>query len=448
LNSKTPPGPPIKFFGLNQVPKFRGEQLMKTFEEYAATYGDVVRVSLGGLEQTMVFHPDYVRQILFDDSDKITKSRLQQRLLGVFHGKSLTNSDGDLWKRQRKLMQPAFHTRRIQTYVDIMVKHTATTFQHWKVGETFDIAEAMVNLTIAVVGESLLGTDVSGLADRIEDALHSMQYYVMRKAPSIVPLPLWFPIPYHRRAQAAIKELRSLVTGLIQARRTSREDLGDLLSMILLATDEEAGGHMSDLQARDEVISMLIVGHVTTAGALGWIFAELTRHPEAQAKMVAELDAVLGGRAPSMGDIRQLKYVDMVIKETLRLHPPSWAMPRDVIQDIQLGEYTIPKGTGVLFSEHVMHRDARWFPEPERFLPERFAEGWEDKIPKCAYMPFGMGSHNCIGQIFSATEMHVILAMIFQRYKLIPEPGQEIVASTLMSQRLRYGLKVKLELRQ
>ncbi len=420
---------------------------MQTFETCARTYGDVVRINFAGIRQTMIFHPDHVHQILLEQPEKISKSKIQQRLLGLFHGNSLTNSDGPFWQRQRKLMLPAFHSRRIQTYVETMVSHTETLIQSWQVGAVYDVADEMADLTLGIVGAALFGVDIAQAARRIEQAIHTMDSYTMRKAPALLPLPIWVPLPYHRRAQRAIAELRALVTGFIESRRASGEDRGDLLSMLLLAVDEDdehGGGQMTNLQARDEAISLLIVGHITTSSALTWILSEIARHPEVEARLLAELETVLGGRAPTMQDIRQLKYLDMVIKETLRMHPPSWAMPRDALEDIEVGEYLIPKGTGILISTQVMHHDPRWFPEPERFLPERFADGWEKTIPKCAYMPFGMGPHSCIGQTFATTQMNVILAMILQRYRLLLEPGQVIVPAALQNQRPRDGLKMRI----
>jgi cytochrome P450 len=204
---------------------------------------------------------------------------------------------------------------------------------------------------------------------------------------------------------------------------------------------------MDSFQVRDEAISMLIVGHSTTSALLTWALYELSQHPDVEAEVLVELDAVLAGRAPTIQDMRQLKVLDKVIKETLRLYPPSWAMPRDVVADIELGDYRIPKGTGILFSQHVMHRDPRWFPEPQRFLPERFVDGWEANVPKCAYMPFGHGSHICIGQVFATTEAQLILAMLLQRFRLTLVPGQQVVASPLITQRPRDGLRMRIEQR-
>jgi cytochrome P450 len=451
MTHKLPPGPPVKFFGLNQISKFRQDQIMNTFEECARTYGDVVRISFGGFPQTMVFHPDYVRQLLIDEPETITRSHFQTRLLRVFHGNSLVNSEGDFWKRQRRLAQPAFHNNRLRVYAENMVDDISRFINRWQIGKTYDMSEEMIHLTLGNVSHIFFGADVTATAAQIETTLNTIQEYVMRKAPALLPLPIWIPLPHHRKTQQAIRDLRALVMNFIQARRASGEDSGDLLSMLLMAMDEDnehGGGQMTDMQARDEAVSMLIVGHQTTANALTWALYEIAEHPEVEAKLLAELNMLLAGRAPSMQETRQLKYLDMVIKESLRLHPPSFAMPRDAVQDIHVGEYVIPKGTGILFSQQVMHRDVRWFPEPDRFLPERFTEGWENKVPKCAYMPFGIGPHHCIGQGFATVEMHVILAMILQRYRLSLVPGQEIVASPLISQRPRDGLFMTVQERE
>lgn len=451
MTNQVPPGPQSKFLGLDQLSKFQPDQLMKTFEEYARTYGDVVRIRLGGFQHFLVFHPDHVRQILVDEPETVCKSKFQTRLLSVFHGNSLINSDGEFWKRQRKLVQPAFHTKRIQTYAEKMAEYTARTMQSWQVGATYDIADEMMNLTLSIVCDTLFGVDVKETANRIEEAVTIVENLVMRKAPALLPLPLWVPTRQHRNARRAIRELRSLVMGFIGARRASGEDRGDLLSMLLLAIDDEkeqGGGQMTDIQARDEAISLLIVGHETSASALAWTFYEIAQNPEVEAKLVMELDTVLAGRAPTMQDMRQLKYLDMVIKESLRLHPPSWATIRDAAQDIKLGGYIIPKGSSIDICQHVMHRDPRWFPEPERFLPERFGEGWENNLPKGAYMPFGVGPHNCIGQVFAMMEIHIILALTLQRYHLALVPGQEIVPLLLISQCPRDGVQVTIALRQ
>ena len=451
MNPKAPPGPPSKFFGLNQIALFQPNRLMQTFEMCARTYGDVVRVSFGGYSQTMVFHPDDVHRILIDESEKVGRSKLQQRLFSVFLGNSLTNSDGEFWKRQRKLMQPAFHARCIQGYIETMAEHTARYFDRWQFGDTYDMDAEMIELTLSNVTRTLFGADVTATADQILSAVYTTQEYTMRKAPAMLSLPIWVPLPYHRRTQRDITYLREVVMDFIEKGRAEGKDRGDLLSMLLLAVDEDGedgGGQMTDLQARDEAISMLIVGHTTTSALLSWALYEVSRHPEVEAKLLDELDTILGGRTPSMENIRQLKYMDMVIKETLRLYPPSWGMPRDVVEDIVLGDYLIPKGTGVLFCQQVMHRDPRWFPESDRFMPERFADGWEEKVPKCAYMPFGYGSHICIGQTFAISESLLILAMLLQRFRLTLVPGQEIVTSPLVSQRPRYGLRMQVEHRQ
>jgi cytochrome P450 len=445
-----PPGPQTKFFGFDQLSKFRQDQQMKTLEEYASRYGDVVRVTFGGVQRYLIFHPSYAHQLLVEEPEKLRKARSQKQVFGEFTGNGLINSEGGFWKRQRKLAQPAFHVNRIQAYADQMVAHTTHMLQNWEVGGVYDIAHEMMSLTLSIVCDSLFSVNVQETADRIGEAVTITQNLANRKLAAMLPLPLWVPTPQHRIERRAIQELHTLVMSFIQSRRDTGEDRGDLLSMLLLAIDEDrehGGGQMTDLQARDEAVTLL-VGHETSANALAWTFYELAQHPEIEAKLAAELDAVLAGRTPTMGDLRQLKTLEMVIKESLRLHPPAWIITREAGEDIQLGDYIVPKGSMIEICTHVMHRNPDWFPEPKRFIPERFEAGKEKNLPKGAYLPFGAGPRFCIGQMFAMMEIQIILAMVLQHAHLALVPGQEIVPVPLVVLRPRGGVRMKIEPRE
>jgi cytochrome P450 len=446
-----PPGPRSRLFGIEYLSKFRQDQQLQTYEDYARTYGDVVRVAFGGTERYIINDPVFAHQILVNETDKVCKSRAQKQVFGAFTGNGLINSDGDFWKRQRKLAQPAFHAKRIQAYVETMAAYTDKMLADWRIGGSYDIAQEMMQLTLSIVCDCLFSVNVREMAERIGAAVTVTQQLANRKLAAMLPLPLWFPTPQHAIERRAIHDLHALVMSFIASRRSTGEDRGDLLSMLLLAIDEDkahGGGQMTDLQARDEAVTLLIVGHETSANALAWTLYELARHPQVEAQLRDELDRVLGGRAPTTQDIRQLSYLDQVIKESLRLHPPAWVITREAAADIQLGSYVIPKGSTIEICQHVMHRDARWFPDPLRFLPERFDAARESNLPKGAYLPFGTGPRYCIGQMFATMEMQVILAMVLQRYRLVLQSDAEIPPQPMVVQRPRGGVPMRVEVRQ
>lgn len=446
-----PPGPQSRFFGLDQLPKFSRDQQMATLEVYAREYGDVVRITFGGTQRFLIFSLEAAYQLLIDQPEKVVKARGQKQVFGEFTGNGLINSDGEFWKRQRKLVTPAFHAKRIQAYADKMIGYTETMLQSWQNGQTLDVAHEMMTLTLSIVCDTLFNVQLKETAERIGSYVTITQNLANRKLAAILPLPMWVPTPQHRIERRAIRELFALVMDFIEARRATGEDRGDLLSMLLLAVDEDreqGGGQMTDLQARDEAMTLLIVGHETSANALAWTFYELAQYPDICNKLVAELDAVLGGRAPTVQDLRQLPYLDKVIKESLRLHPPAWIITREAAEDIQLGDYLIPKGSLIEICTHVMHRNPRYFPDPTRFDPERFDTAAEKNLPKTAYLPFGAGPRYCIGQMFATMEIQIILAMVLQRYKLTLVPGQEVVAMPLVALRPRDGVRMVVEPRR
>lgn len=449
MSAQHPPGPQSKWFGLDMLGKFRQDEQMQTYERYAAQYGDVVRVALGGRERYIITDPALAHQLLVNETDKVCKSKAQKQVFGAFTGNGLINSDGDFWKRQRKLAQPAFHAKRIAAYVDKMTDYTAQMMAHWQAGSTVDVAHEMMQLTLSIVCDCLFSVNVRAMAERIGDAVTVTQQLANRKLAALLPLPLWFPTSQHAIERRAIHDLHALVMSFIESRRKTGEDRGDLLSMLLLAIDEDkehGGGQMTDAQARDETVTLLIVGHETSANALAWTFYELARHPDVEAKLNDELHTVLGGRAPSAQNIRQLKYLDMVIKESLRLHPPAWVITREAATEIRLGDYTIPRGSTIEICQHVIHRDPRLFPDPLRFMPERFDEGRESNLPKGAYLPFGTGPRYCIGQMFATMEMQVILAMVLQQVHLTLERPDEIPPLPMVVQRPRGGVPMRVTL--
>lgn len=435
------PGHPI----LGNLSAYRKNPL--TFGRHvAAQYGDVVDLRVFNRRIFFLAHPEHVHQVLVRDADKFRKSPVYRIFLGRALGDGLLTSDGDFWRRQRKLAQPAFHHGRIQSYAQMMVDYADATASRWEGLETLLINKEMARLTLEVVCRTLFSTDIRAQADRIGFALTELLEAITEATSGAVFLPEWLPTRNNRRIRRSVAELDSVIMPLIEARRRSGEDTGDLLSMLMLAQDE--GGHgMSDKQVRDEAVTIVLAGHETTANALTWAWVLLAQHPEAEAKLHAELDEVLGGELPTLAHLRDLTYTDLVIKETLRLYPPIPEFARQALEDVQLGEYVIPKGTIVMIPVFAMHHDARWFDEPDAFRPERFAKDTGKALPKLAYLPFGGGPRVCIGNSFAQMEAALLLATLAQRYRLSVEPGQTVIPEATLTLRPKDDLMVRLHAR-
>jgi cytochrome P450 len=411
-------------------------------------YGDFARFRVGPYYAYLVAHPDDIHEILVTQAAKFYKSKVTKTTFNRFLGDGLLTSDGEFWKRQRRLEQPAFHVKRVTAYADTMVELTERQLERWGDGQQLDIDHEMMSLTLNIIARTMFDADVSGAANAVDEAMGAIQEIISQQNRSIVPpLPIWIPTPRNRREHDAVETLDSILNPIIAERRISRADKGDLLSMILLAQDED-GSSMTDKQVRDECMTLFLAGHETTANVLNWTWYLLAQNPEAEAKLHAELDAVLGGRNPTLADFPQLKYTEMVIKEAMRLYPPAWSTVREPIEDVTIRGYTIPKGTTVIVPFYLLHHDERWFPEPERFIPERFSPENEKQIPRYAYIPFGGGPRVCIGNQFAQMEARLLLATIAQRYQLALAPGQQVEKEPLITLRPKNGLRMTVKQRE
>ena len=441
----TPPTPPGNLI-LGHLDNYRRDPL--GYEAHiAGTYGDIVHMRWVNRHAYFVSHPDYVRQVLVDEADKYYKAPIYRTLLSYFLGNGLLTSDGDFWRRQRKLAQPAFHTRRIQSYADTMVGYTERLLDQWQAGQTRDINRDMMRLTLGIVAKTLFNADIDQDANRIGDALTDILEVTTERIQSpIQVIPDWIPTDSNRRRKAAVHDLDAIVLGIIGERRASSEDQGDLLSMLMLARDDNDQG-MTDQQLRDEAVTIVLAGHETTANALSWTWYLLAQHPEVEARLHEELDRVLGGRAPTSDDLRQLPYAEMVIKESMRLYPPIPSIARLAMEDTVIGGYPVPKGMIISMAPHVIHRDARWYPEPDAFQPERWTRDFEKSLPKCAYLPFSTGPRICIGNSFAMMEAVLVLATIAQRYQLAMLPGQPITPHATLTLRPHPNLQMTLAAR-
>jgi len=434
------PGHPI----LGNLPAYRSDPL-NFGRRVAATYGDVVRLRIFNRSLFLVSHPTYIHQILVTDAAKFQKSPVYRIFLGRALGDGLLTSEGTHWRRQRKLAQPAFHHKRIESYAETMVTYAEGAASRWKSGETLRIDQEMARLTLEIVAQTLFSMDIRAQADRVGRALSELLEAVTDATMQPVFLPAWLPTRTNRRIRAGVRELDSIIYPLIRARRQRSEDTGDLLSMLMLARDEVGQG-MSDKALRDEAVTLVLAGHETTANALTWTWYLLSQHPEAEAKVHAELDDVLQGERPTLEHVRRLRYTESVIKEAMRLYPPIPEFGRQAMAEVTLGEHLLPKGAIIIVPVYAMHHDARWFKEPDTFSPERFLEA-DTALPKLAYLPFGGGPRVCIGNSFAQLEATLLLATLAQRFRLSLEPAQTVSPEATLTLRPKGGLRLRLHTR-
>ncbi len=410
-------------------------------------YGDVVQFRFGPFPAVILSNPHDIHQVLVTDAKKYIKPRLSKLILGRFLGDGLITSDGEFWKRQRRLAQPAFHSKRIENYAQVMVEQTCRIINEWGDGQIRSIDHDMMKLTLVIVAKTLFDADVTAAAADVYEAMEIIQETSNAKFNSLIPpLPQWIPTPSNRREVAAIRVLDRVLTNVINQRRNTKEDRGDLLSMLLLAQDEDGAG-MTDRQVRNEAMTIFLAGHETTANNLIWTWYLLSQNPDAEARLHDELDTVLGGQVPTLSALQQLPYTAMVIRESMRLYPPAWGFGREAVADVEIGGYTVKKGVPIFILPYLIHRDARWFEQPECFLPERFAAGYEERIPKYSYLPFGGGPRICIGISFAMMEAQLLLAAIASRYRLVLQPGHLVEPEPLITLRAKYGLKMTLQKR-
>jgi cytochrome P450 len=443
--TQAPPGesrPLSTIFALRRDP-------LGWLERISAQYGDLAQLRVGPYRLVFVNHPDLIHEVLVTKDASFVKGRALDQARDVF-GQGLLTSEGDFHKRQRRLIQPAFHRRRIEAYADSMASDAAAAAARWQDGETFDAAREMMRLTLRIVVRSLFSVDVEDESAReVGRALDALV-----AAFTLAPFPgarflQRLPIPSYRRAREARETLDALVYRMIAERRRGSHSEGgeDLLSLLLAARDEEGGGGMDDRQVRDEVLTLFLAGHETTANALAWSWYLLAAHPEAEARFHAEVDSVLGDRLPGAADLPSLPYTRKVLAESMRLYPPAWAVSRKAVEPVAIGGYPFPAGTGVLAAQWIAHRDPRFFEDPLSFRPERWTEDFEACLPKLAYFPFGGGPRTCIGMGFAWMEGVLLLATLGRRWSMRLVPGHPVEPSARITLRPKHGVRVTLRRR-
>ncbi len=440
-----PPGPPqINNMLEALLLGFKYQRdMLGTISEQFRIYGDTYAIRFKKGVQIVLSNPDHIHQVLVTDAHKYHKGPDYSNPnigLTFFLGNGLLTNEGEFWKRQRRLIQPAFHARRIEAYADTMVAYAQQTMAGWRDGMAVEVDDAMMNLALNIVAKTLFSSDVSGDAERIGSAMTVLQHM----AADIQLIPHWVPTPARFRRQRALRDLDAIVYRLIAEWRESGDDRGDLLSMLLLARDDDGEG-MTDKQVRDEAVTIMLAGHETTANAMNWTWVLLAQNPDVEAKLHDELDRVLGDRPPTLENLKRLPYTDMVVKESMRLYPPAYGFSRWAIEDTQIGNYDVPKGSVVGVSTYATHHDPRWWDAPERFLPERFSEESEKQLPRYAYLPFGGGPRVCIGNSFAMMEARLLLATMAQRYRLRLAPGQIVGTDPLITLRPKGGLRMTVE---
>lgn len=441
-----PPGPK-EFPGVGSALKFRANPIA-FFTHARDTYGDVTHFTMRRQNFYFFAHPDAAQQVLVERASSLNKTPVFKRTLGKALGNGLLLSDGEHHRKQRKLMQPAFHHKRIATYADAMVRRSTALANQWRTGETRNVAEDMSLLTLEIVAETLFGADVQADGMRVGAATTDfMQYYVNRiRAP--FPAPDWMQTANNKRGTTSTAIVHEVTERFIRDRRAQgNPDTGDLLSMLMRSADEATGSTMTDEQVRDEALTLFGAGHETTAITMAWTFYLLAQHPDIHDKLREELDRVLQGNAPTLAHIPELKYTDMIVKESMRLYPPAWFIGRYTIADVELGGYQIPKGSYISLSPFVVHHDPRWYPDPYAFRPERFAEGWDKTLPKYAYFPFGGGPRICIGNSFASMEAVLILATIGARYRFTLTDSAPVALEPLITLRPKGGVHLQVEKR-
>ena len=418
----------------------------------ARDYGDVARYRLGIYTGYLVNHPDYIQHVLQLNHQNYSKENYTYQMLRPVLGKGLLTSDGPHWLRQRRLIQPAFKRKRLADFGTLITTATIELLEDWDSraaqNRPIDVAEEMRHLTLRIIGETLFGTDVSVESGRIGTAFTSLNEDVTYRLKTVFVPPLWVPTPRNLAFRRARTELDAIVYAVIANRRQSGDSGSDLLGMLLAARDEANGEGMTDQQLRDEVMTLMLAGHETTATALTWTWYLLSEHPRVVQRMWAELDDVLGGRIPTVDDLPALVYMKQVIQESLRLYPPVWIISRTAIDDDRVGPYEIPAGTVVLLSQYVTHRHPDFWGNPEHFEPERFSPERTANRHRYAYFPFGGGPRLCIGDNLAMMEIQLILATIAQRYRLELAPTHPVKPEPLVTLRSRYNMKMMIHARR
>lgn len=439
------PFPPVVFV---QIPPTRIRQIIRDPLAFllhsAQAHGPFVQYPLGIATVYQISDPALLQHVLQHNARNYSKDTVQYNTLARVTGAGLLTSDGRSWLAHRRLMQPAFHRQRLEGYGSVIVDATAAMLDRWQAAsaasQPIDVDADMMQLTLEIVGKTLFNLDLRHEAPQMTHAVLALLEHVVYLATHPVAPPRGVPTPRNRRFSAAMRQLDRIIADTIAARRTGGGDRGDILSMLLLARDEETGDGLSDAEIRDEMVTLLIAGHETVASALTWSWYLLSQDAGVRRQLEQEVDGALAGRLPTVADLPQLPLTRMLFDETLRLYPPAWLITRRAIADDVVGGHTIPAGSILILSPYVTHRNTAVWPNPLGFDPWRFTPEAVQQRPRFAYIPFGGGPRLCIGDRFALLEAPLILAAVTQRARLDLVPGLPVVMDPLVTLRPRHGM--------
>ena len=412
---RVPPGPRGRW-PLQSLPEFAAD-ILGFLTRCTQEYGDTVLIHLPGREALLLNRPQDIEAVLLTQRTNFVKHSFFWRHVTAIFGNGLLTSEGEFWLRQRRLAAPAFHPDRIAAYGDVMTAYAERLTAGWRDGEVRDIHGDMMRVTMEIVSKTLFDVDVEEDVDRIGRSFDLVIREIAKRFRRPVKIADWIPLPGNLRYRRGVALLDRLVTRVLGERRARPGDRGDLLSMLMAARDDD-GRPMPDHQLRDELITLFLAGHETTAIALSWTLFLLVKNPDAEERLRREIDQVLGGRPPTAADLPRLRYAEAVVKESLRLYPPAYVIGRESLQRCIIGEYDVSPRTTIYFSPWVLHRDPRHFEDPESFRPGRWLDGSTAKLPKYVYIPFGGGPRVCIGERFAMMEGVLVLATILRGYRL------------------------------
>ncbi|MEU4805555.1 cytochrome P450 [Actinosynnema sp. NPDC023587] len=439
---RTPPGPPRRAT-LGLLRQLAGDRLT-LMTSAAERYGDAVRMAIGPKTLYFFNHPEHAKHVLADNAADYHKG------IGLVHarraiGDGLLTSEGELWRKQRKATQPAFQHKRIARQAGAVAESAGRLVDRLRAGiggPPVNLTEEVTGLTLDVLGRTLLSEDLSRF-EHIGRSFEAVQDQAMFEMVTMSAVPMWVPLPHQLRFRKARRELRRVVDELA-ARRVEHggADGDDVLSRVLASVAEERDGAVGDRRLHDELVTLMLAGHETTASTLGWAFHLLDRHPEVRERVRAEARAVLGDRAPVFEDLHALRYTAMVVDEVVRLYPPVWILPRAAQADDEVGGWFVPAGADVLICPYTLHRHPAFWDRPDRFDPERFGPAATHDRPRYAYLPFGAGPRFCVGNHLGVMEAVFTLAMITRELDLRSVPGRPVVPEPMLSLRIRGGLSV------
>lgn len=429
---KYPPGPTNwnAAFGLTWRHAWRLWWNPLGFIDDLRKYGDLSFFRLFGIKAYVANHPDLIRDVLITKRNCFRKLERDVRAVRQLTGNGIIVSEGDHWLRQRRMLQPAFHVSRMAGYGDAAVGQTERALERWQTETDLDVADEMTDLTLRIAAKTMFDLELGEKnQDLVESAKFLSQTFI-QEIRALFTFPDWLPLPHKRRKRQAMEMYDKLIREIIRQRRASGKDQGDLLSMLLLAVDDQGDGRgMTDEQARDEAMTLFTAAFHANSMALTWTWFLLATHTDVEQRLLAEVDRVLGGVTPTYDHVSSLVFTQQVLKEAMRLYPPAWALfCRQAVQPVDLAGYRIEPGSWVFLFPYLTHRDARFFEEPERFDPERFSPARENQIPTHAYFPFGAGPRVCIGSSFAMMEMTLIVATIARRFRLALANGEQTIA--------------------